>query len=352
MLNRADDRLGGVPPTYYLWPPGDINMRVPDPIRKCVGFIAVREASGLKHLGTGFVVSIQGSYGNHSAFLVTAGHIAEQIESREWLLRLNTTSGVTVELVARPNSSKWYYHPRERQYVDAAATLFGPTQTEGMKADFRPIPSEMFVTEETFEEKGIGVGDEVFITGLFSKVIETTRVLPIIRMGNVAMIPGEKIPNGKKLIEAYLIESRSTGGLSGSPVFVRETVRLQQTVPKPGIKLNEVSDSIPGQSLQVIEMLGVGRYYLFGCAIGHWDLPVGSALDTERVNMGIALVTPARKILDILQQPELTEMMKKGDEYVKALRDSETKITEDSAMTPAFTQDQLNEALKKAEGET
>ena len=83
LLIHPDNRLGGVPPTYYVWPPEGINMRVPDTIRKCVGFIAIREATGLKHLGTGFIVSIQGSFGNHFDFLVTAKHIAERIESRE-----------------------------------------------------------------------------------------------------------------------------------------------------------------------------------------------------------------------------------------------------------------------------
>jgi len=324
-------------------------MRVPDTIRKCVGFIAIREATGLKHLGTGFIVSIQGSIGNHFPFLVTAKHIAERIESREWLLRLNSTSGSTVELVARPNNSKWYYHPTERQYVDAAATLFGPTQTEEMEADFRPIPSDMFITEGTFEEKGIGVGDEVFITGLFSKVTETARVLPIIRMGNVAMIPGEKLPNGNSLIEAYLIESRSIGGLSGSPVFVRETLKLQNTILKSGIMMAGVTTCNPSSENRNVEMLGAGPYYLFGCAIGHWDVPGGSDMNDERVNMGISLVTPSEKILEILMQPKLKSMMDRTNQELGQAKEHDTQITE-ATVGAAFTKDQIEEALRKANG--
>ncbi len=325
-------------------------MRVPDVIRKCVGFIAVREASGLRHLGTGFIVSIPGAFGNQFGFLVTARHIAEKIESREWLLRVNTTSGQTVELDAKPNSSKWYYHPTERRYVDAAVTLIAPPRRDGLEVDFRPVPSAMFITEKSFEEKGIGVGDEIFITGLFSKVIETSHVMPIIRIGNVAMIPGEKIPNGNSLIEAYLIESRSIGGLSGSPVFVRETVRMQSVNLKRDADLSTVSDRYPGESFNrtfdVVEMLGVGRYYLFGSAVGHWDVPTGAG--NEAVNMGISMVTPAGKILEILLQPELKDLMKKGDEIVRSMRADATRTTQDSEdIDSAFTEDQLDEAFRK-----
>lgn len=324
-------------------------MRVPDTIRKCAGFIAVQDPNTAQmiHLGTGFVVSVRGEVGNHFAFLVTARHIAERIENREWLFRMNTTSGSTVEMVARPNTSKWYYHPCERQYVDAAATLFAPPKNQGVEVDFRSVPSEMFISEEAFPEKGIGVGDEVFITGLFSKVIETTRVLPIIRIGNVAMIPGEKIPDGNNLIEAYLIEARSIGGLSGSPVFVRETLTLRTMQPKPGIKINQVNDRYPGESLETIEMLGAGRFYLFGSAVGHWDLPAGMPMDNERVNMGISLVTPARKILEILMQPELKSMMDRVNQELREEKEADSKATED--VIPVFTKDQIAEAVRKAE---
>jgi len=209
----------------------------------------------------------------------------------------------------------------------------------------------MFVKEESLGEKGIGVGDEVFITGLFSKVIVTTRVLPIIRMGNVAMIPKEKIPDGNNLIEAYLIESRSIGGLSGSPVFVRETLKLQTTNIKPGADFSKVSDRYPGESFgklfDVVEMLGVGRYYLLGSAVGHWDLPTG--VSNEAVNMGISLVTPAGKILEILLQPELKELMKEVEEDIGRSKASATQVTRDSTvMSAVFSKDQLEEALKKA----
>jgi len=108
--------------------------------------------------------------------------------------------------------------------VDAAVTLFSPTILREL--DVSHIPIGLFADEKTIAHHKLGVGDEVFATGLFTEVTETTRNIPIVRTGTVAMIPGEKIPFGKNLIEAYLVELRSIGGLSGSPVFVRETLRM------------------------------------------------------------------------------------------------------------------------------
>ena len=256
-----------------------------------------------------------------------------------------------MELDAKPNSSKWYYHPTERRYVDAAVTLIAPPRRDRL----RKLISGLYLPrclspKNILKKKGIGVGDEIFITGLFSKVIETSHVMPIIRIRKCRHDTGGKTPNGNSLIEAYLIESRSIGGLSGSPVFVRETVRMQSVNLKRDADLSTVSDRYPGESFNrtfdVVEMLGVGRYYLFGSAVGHWDVPTGAG--NEAVNMGISMVTPAGKILEILLQPELKDLMKKGDEIVRSMRADATRTTQDSEdIDSAFTEDQLDEAFRK-----
>jgi hypothetical protein len=44
--------------------------------------------------------------------------------------------------------------------------------------------------------------------------------VPIVRVGNFASYPAEQIQTGFGRMDAFLIEARSIGGLSGSPVFV------------------------------------------------------------------------------------------------------------------------------------
>ena len=158
--------------------------------------------------------------------------------------------------------------------------------------DFKVVPLEMFLSDEIIQQKRIGLGDEVFITGLFAHASGSQRNQPIVRMGNIAMIPSEPIPTDLGSIEAYLIEARSIGGLSGSPAFVRETAPV-----------------------------GLGTFYLLGLMHGHWDIPPEKKNDLlmqgeffGRVNMGIAIVIPAKKILEVLNHPKLVERREELDE--------------------------------------
>jgi hypothetical protein len=123
------------------------------------------------------------------------------------------------------------------------------------------------------------------------------------------MIPGEKIPFGDDLIEAYLIESRSIGGLSGSPVFVRETLRMQ-VFTASGRILDSASKPLPPNQIQEIQ--GTGQFYFFGSVIGHWDLPRSVTItESEARNMGISPIVPAHKIREIIQQKEIVATMNK-----------------------------------------
>lgn len=87
-------------------------------------------------------------------------------------------------------------------------------------------------------------------------------------------------------MEAYLIEARSIGGLSGSPVFVY--------LPRVRVRGNGLG-------------MGGRAFYWLGLMHGHWDLPVlkedmvvEDNVSKEAVNMGIGIVVPASKILEII----------------------------------------------------
>src|SRR5437879_13372135 len=61
-----------------------------------------------------------------------------------------------------------------------------------------------------------------------------------------------------------------------------------------------------------------GAIFLLGLMHGHWDLPKGfsSLIQGETTNMGISIVVPAHKIMEILNHPELVDMRKKTDEEI------------------------------------
>jgi hypothetical protein len=84
-------------------------------------------------------------------------------------------------------------------------------------------------------------------------------------------------------MEIYLIESRSIGGLSGSPVFVLKEFEI-----------------------------GRWRVRLVRLIHGHWDAPAETIVDATTkardVNVGIAMVAPAKKILETINQTGLAKI--------------------------------------------
>ncbi len=284
-------------------------MRVPGEVRQCVVFIGLPVTmpggqQGLSFQGTAFFVSVpsESTQGWNYVYLVTAKHVAMKLEGQTFMVRINTKDGKSA--LVKGEGTKWWYHATDES-VDVALIPFLPPE----EFEYKHIPTTMFLLDETIRDKSIGTGDEVFITGLFAHLTGSARNLPIVRMGNIAMMPGEPVPS-KEFgdIEAYLIEARSIGGLSGSPAFVRETVTT-----------------------------GLGAFYLLGLMHGHWDIPPQSKKNAVRVdedtygrvNMGIAIVIPAKKILEVLNQPQLLDGRRAADEARK--KETMPTLDEESA---------------------
>ena len=258
-------------------------MRAVDDILHCVAFIGrpapqADETVLLDLKGTAFFVSVPIGVGNLStSLLVTAKHVADLLPGDGFFLRANTVDGGAMNVFCPVDH--WWIHP-EAPRVDIAVAPWSPPK----EILFKNIPLSMFVTDDIIEEKKIWVGDEVLISGLFAHHSGNQRNFPIVRTGNVAMLPDEPVPTSVGPMEAYLIEARSIGGLSGSPVFVRQPAQV-----------------------------GLGKTFFLGLIHGHWDIPPVNRNDlttidttgTGAVNMGIAIVVPAKKISEILSQPDL-----------------------------------------------
>ncbi len=292
----CDRRLGGVP-KYYLARRSDADMRVPEEIRKCVVYLGKPSTTpdgqeSMAPEGTGFFVAIPSEMhsGINYIYLVTAKHVAKELMGERFIIRANVKGGRAV-FITGSEDTRWWTHPTDDS-VDVAVIGWAPPDI----VDDRRVGLEMFLDDDIMRTKNIGLGDEVFMTGLFIHLAGSARNQPIVRMGNIAMIPDEPIPTSDLGdIEGYLIESRSIGGLSGSPAFVRETVSM-----------------------------GLGAFYLLGLMHGHWDIPSEQRDDSARpdapadsygkVNMGIAVVVPAKKIREVLFQPGLVEMRSDADQ--------------------------------------
>ena len=335
-----DDRMGGEP-LYYLEQPKGILMRIADQVKKCVGFVGIRDGAGIRYGGTVFFVKIRDE-NLRFVYMVTAKHVAEAVEGSDCVIRVNDKRGKCVTIEA--SGIKWWYHPTESATVDSAVRPFRHQGNEHL--DVMTLVDTIFATPELIEEYEIGIGDEVYITGLFTRITKTEKNQPLVRTGNIAMMPDEKIEfPSLGPIDAYIIEARSIGGLSGCPVFARQTVSTPIVEEPDGPPIGKFK-----------RLYGGGSVYLLGSMIGHWQVPRDfDPTLSEAVNMGLSAIVPTYKILEVINQPELIEMRRlaKEDEKKRAalttvLDSSLTQTTAEGLEIPVPSENQFFTDLEKA----
>jgi len=105
-------------------------------------------------------------------------------------------------------------------------------------------------------------------------------------------------------MSAYLVETRSIGGLSGSPVFAY-------------LGLVRVTNE---GNLQVVKGKH-GRFLLLGVMSGHYkgEMGVSDAVNADadtdaeerEVNMGIGIVVPVQRLMEVVKRPELDDIKAK-----------------------------------------
>jgi hypothetical protein len=152
-------------------------------------------------------------------------------------------------------------------------------------------------TKEVIQQREIGIGEELFIVGLFRSHYGNERNRPIVRIGSIAAMADEPVKTGYVgYTDAYLIEAMSIGGLSGSPVFVHI----------PPIRAL--------QSGEIQAQIGI-QFYLLGLMHGHFDiqnLNEDSVVEDApgamgSINTGIGVVIPVEKIIATVAHPDFQE---------------------------------------------
>src|SRR5208283_739101 len=261
-----DGRFAGAP-RWYMVPPSDRFMRIPDTLLKCVSFIYVRINNEPQYVGTAFLVSVPCEVDSVRSYkyVVTARHVAKDVKGMPFYFRVNTTDGKSVEIPAiepmLANKFRWFYHPDP--FVDVAVFPYDPIYPKAV-LEWEAIPIHDFLTDDIVKKKDIGLGDEVSCVGLFSLFTGNKRNIPLARLGTVASLPPEPIPiklddKREGMTDAYLVEMKSMEKMSGSPVFVSDTHIIALTK----LHLQKVNwDDTIGDSDDVIR--APGKLFLMG----------------------------------------------------------------------------------------
>jgi hypothetical protein len=339
MQLTLDRRLGGAPRLRLVGSEVEI-MQLPDIVRKCVVMLSYQDSGGVdRFAGTAFLAAQSEFIGPQTSeklnfvYLITARHVIEKIHQKsidkEVCIRINQKDGVTSEkyYVA---TERWLSHPDDLT-CDVAVISWRPPRS----CDVAYLMLENFVTDEIIDTQQIGLGTDLFVTGIFRSHRGAQRNIPIIRSGAIAAMPEEPIATALGPMQGYLAELRSVGGLSGSPVFVFFR----------GLK--RWTSRISGQEDAVVDWR---EFYLLGLVHGHWNLDKASidadvrdAAQNEEINVGITIVTPTQRILEVINRPEFAN----GREQAKRARYEASLPTMDSSSEEPkpFSREEFEAAL-------
>ncbi len=269
-------------------------------IKKSVSFIFIPEGTDkFKPNGTGFFVGVKhaDTENTFSVYFVTAKHVLKDKDGNylpEIVLRLNKKEGDSQLIKFTLNDIKIFEHTDK----DVDIALFNCLPDQNVY-DFKFIPDNLIASKEVITTNEIAEGDEVFFAGLFTSHIGQKKNQPIIRFGKVALISDEKIEwkekdKPAKFMDLLLLECQSFGGNSGSPVFYQ-----LNPLRKPG----QISMGGP-----IVFLAGIMTgSFLHGNQIQITDT-VANLVSLQ--NVGIAAVTPADKLHEILFSDEMVKLRK------------------------------------------
>jgi len=276
-------------------------VHVPDTIQKQVGFLCIDERAGKKivktPVGTCFFVCVHNHQRNCVfGYLITAKHVWEAFrDKRPSYVRLNKfkvkagESGVIYIPLPRKG---WVFH--QDPAVDLAvlpwAADTGPANYSFVYTEF----GEIAKTEETMKKEGLPwppkEGEDVIHVGLMIQYAGFERNFALVRRGHVALMTNEPVEGTYGLSNYHFIDLQSYPGHSGGPVWVIYPTK------ETGITM-----------------------FLLGVLVGAYPEPQEmvrlkkSGRKVEHYNLGISLVVPNSKLIEIINSPEMEDMRKRDE---------------------------------------
>jgi hypothetical protein len=277
-----------------LGDPSRLLMRVHDDLLNSVAFIVGTVDGNHRVLGTGFFLGLitpsPGGEDSHHYYFITAKHCLRDVTDVE--IRLNKLEGGTGLIqIERP----WFIS----ETADVAAIHLAPPFRT---FSYLPIDGGIALTDTRIVQYKIGIGDEVMTVGLLFQREGQHRNLPIVRTGIISAMPDEPIRDETiGAYSAYLVEARSTHGLSGSPVFV--ILEPGRVVPEKVTNINNpVAQAIAKH--RITFLLGVVRGF-YPASMEEIPFEITQEM-LEAINTGITAVTPIQEAIGLLNRADVS----------------------------------------------
>jgi hypothetical protein len=246
-------------------------------------------------IGTGFVVGLPVT-GDDAAMVpvvVTAKHVLAG-QSRV-VARFNASDGKTTKEVTfdlsrmRADGDVW-------EHSDSGVDLVAFRTLHFQGLDYSPVPLSALASAARLKEDEIKATDGVVFPSLLVNLMGSSRNYPVVRKGQIALIPDAPIPIHYKCgnqdvntaQEIILLDALAVPGASGSPVFLDTDVRT-----KSG---RIVTGGVPW-------LLGVIHGFYPAVPRELFTASTTNGAQGFQENTGIAIVFPAWRLRELLEQP-------------------------------------------------
>ena len=322
-------------------------------LKRCVGFLYVpgKRVKGPTRVGVGtcFFMTITDGHRTGLDFLVTAKHVQEiLLESGSAWVRINKKEFVGGEsgvdyIPLSTNKGDWIYH--DDRGVDLALLPFSPSETNidvtflstGFHERYHALLNQANPPIEWPPREG---DDVVFIAMMF-QYTGRERNFPAVRYGKVALKTDETIKGRYGLSDYRVIDAQVYEGNSGAPVWA-----LYHWTPQ----------QMPSVGPQRLIRSPAMSPFLLGVLSGAWPEKNeikrrnenGKIITEEYHSLGIAIVVPIEKVLEVFKQQRVKQMIdnEKLENEPEIVPLAASPVNTESDET--ITKNQFEKALKKA----
>lgn len=304
------DKPGSFDPTLLVIPRYAVEavemlVRIRDDVLKTVVFVGSSYRDQFSPVGTGFAVAHQVE-DLVFPIIVTARHLIDSVAGDDIWVRYNGKEGV--ETKRRPKTHVWTSPRREE---DLAAIHMENTF---LGADKKMLPLNRTEWESALRNVlEPALADEVVTVGLYASHYGLLKNIPVVRVGHIAMLPSEPVMTDYGYVKAFLVETKSIAGLSGSPVYLNSPeIRLVNGEPQ---YRQDSFFPVPIGMMLGYHVAKTVQDQISVPQIQGEDRPKELSID-ER-NTGFAVVLPFSAILSLFESDLFQETTKK---MVKEIR--------------------------------
>ena len=293
----------------------EADMQVDARTMKSVVFLGEPAGNGFRADGTAFFLSVTEEDAKEFVYLVSCRHVVRPFTDREQTEPDNSSIWIRVNRkrssprLYETKRSEWICH--EDRFIDVCVFPCNLSWWEGeddVDVGVVSASREILTPEKERQQGELRVGDPLFMPSVFVGRVGSRRNIPVLRLASVAALAEEPVEWGSRRRPAYLIETRSLGGTSGSPVFLH-TAAIGRFIGDGSEAWADVWQNADTGEYEL-------PYFLIGMMQGTHGGQYASDFATdpedERVvptdadfNAGIGIVIRYQEILEVLNRDEL-----------------------------------------------